>query len=1790
MKPKYILRSVLLFFILGHAIITDVLAQLGPLDYAHRGIYVDRFFNVYPGSSTSYVDEAYSMLGCGTLNPITNLYPKEEALLTYCKENHINYLILYDGRILFNPANLARIINGSTVQDHLCRFMNIAESDYCIQSWGVAVGSGSEGQGAVNYNNSNPIAAFQLTSAERLLLNDSLLISAIEDSTLAFGDTLWNLAQNLREVFSLARFNSMGTCIDFSVLTTEFEFWNTQSGLSYAGFQSLVNAIRPMGLTVEAYLFAFSDAAGGAASPQDMADWFDANSTWNSGYPNIDRVLATHYNAYSSNIEKPFDFSSTRTKNSLLKSASTTRKSLIRPLFSGESDAWSGDIHNNYTRYQGYWISTTISPIGLGTLDPPHARNIFLAEKYYYRDWRSNTLVNTDISSNSENDIHPGATHWFAASMMEKYLRNPKIFYRSDALGCSPQATDNLQFTYCGPVESTLEYEFVIKDHLGTVLFTTTRQANGTLEVPQGTSIPVSTIAPIIVPLGSNGIVLDNLHPYRAELTVYYKKLTSLPATYSDCGQYTYGEDLWIAEAPHLNVIGNLRNSYQVCQEDHLILEASVNPGAVGSITWYREPFGGGAAQILSIQTGRSVLISGSSALTDWNTGDWDYYYTVSAGCGTHLESNHVRINILQNPKLEPIDQVCDDDPFSTNVELRVSSPYAGATYLWSDLTTSNTMIAYGSGKYYVKITNEGGCTRELTTIIQSKPTIASIGNCTLQETAYGGVSSPTNTDWFWYRKDPVTQQNVALPVQSPEYLLSAISGGLYSCRVEMNTVPGYYSTCRNNTIRLEPIIDAVSKIDPSCNGASNGSIDLSFINITDIRSYAWSPGGFTTQNISNLSAGTYTCTVTSNTTGCTASVTVVLQDPGSLTVSLSPTSVNCSIGCDGSITATVGGGVGGYSYSWNNGVGTNASLNNLCPGPYTCVVTDANGCTASASTVLGSTTASCNGSQVQFCTGATASQVLAAGIYAPGTPVSIESDFTVDVDFTFDNSDVAIATGVRILVDPNARLQVINGTVLHACSVSWQRIELKDGTSSLEILTGSTLRDAVVGVLSSTGSAIAIDQANFLHNERSIFLKTVPFPAFSCQRSTFDYGNISFKDPTAFFHIGLENVNGVQIGIPGPGLANDFSHARYCVSANSSDFTLINNNFHDLGYEVKDDAGQYVNIGNAVRAINSPSNQVVIGNSSAPDDHNYFHLIECVGIYVESDLDQLHIRGNEFDKVFRCMDMTGVRNSNVTIYDNKFFSFGLGLLAVEIESSNFTVSENQFNMVSWDPDPTLSVPQPYGLVSRYGTVALSFQNHEQNPATIHCFNNRMANSRAGIHLRNIDGVNQSNVLVEHNQVFYTHPSYISYGIERGIWLEHDEQVDVRNNHIALRDNVPNPDDAFRLTGIQFDFTTSTRIDENYIGNMGYSTKGSHLCQETRLHCNNFDGYSNGVNAYKLSLPTQGDDDILGAPEFSYNNQWNGVQSGAFKIDGSISGLQIPWYYVPGLPDDMSNSNFVVLPFSVGFHSACNVPAPNTPIALRDKKYGDLVRGSAVFTIDSIFAHYYALKQFYGEMKKDTSLLSLGTSDDSLYQQTFNQLASGNTGAYHQVMKLVRSGEYLQADQTLGLIVDSCLPEAYLRDVINIILALRWRGDSLSSQEKIILKGIAMDEGIYGGEATYMARAILKEFFNEEPFLYRNRPREFYLKEDQNSASRLADKVLLSPNPTRSGLRVQVVQRPFDRLMVYNQVGILVDRISLESEVKQVELSLTYLPPGMYYLAASCGEEQIGIARFVKLE
>ncbi len=146
----------------------------------------------------------------------------------------------------------------------------------------------------------------------------------------------------------------------------------------------------------------------------------------------------------------------------------------------------------------------------------------------------------------------------------------------------------------------------------------------------------------------------------------------------------------------------------------------------------------------------------------------------------------------------------------------------------------------------------------------------------------------------------------------------------------------------------LHDSIVSFTNVSVAC--GSNGTATVG-VKGTGPFTYSWN-NGQTSSTATNLAAGTYTVIVT-NTSGCTTKDSVTITQPPSLTVTV-PTTVNdlCNGGNTGSATASVTGGSAPYKYSWNNG--ETSSKDSLLPaGSYTISVTDANGCTVTATVVI---------------------------------------------------------------------------------------------------------------------------------------------------------------------------------------------------------------------------------------------------------------------------------------------------------------------------------------------------------------------------------------------------------------------------------------------------------------------------------------------------------------------------------------------------------------------------------------------------------------------------------------------------------------------------------------------------------------------------------------------------------------------------------------------------------------------------------------------------------------------
>lgn len=129
-----------------------------------------------------------------------------------------------------------------------------------------------------------------------------------------------------------------------------------------------------------------------------------------------------------------------------------------------------------------------------------------------------------------------------------------------------------------------------------------------------------------------------------------------------------------------------------------------------------------------------------------------------------------------------------------------------------------------------------------------------------------------------------------------------------------------------------------------SCNGSSDGGVNLTVNNGLPPFNFMWSTGDIT-EDINGQSAGLYYITITDS-TNCIVNDSVYINQPDSFIVNLVQDSVSCFGFCDGVASIVWSGGTPPYSVLWDDpSTQTTISATGLCIGSYTAVTTDNNGC-----------------------------------------------------------------------------------------------------------------------------------------------------------------------------------------------------------------------------------------------------------------------------------------------------------------------------------------------------------------------------------------------------------------------------------------------------------------------------------------------------------------------------------------------------------------------------------------------------------------------------------------------------------------------------------------------------------------------------------------------------------------------------------------------------------------------------------------------------------------------------
>jgi len=294
----------------------------------------------------------------------------------------------------------------------------------------------------------------------------------------------------------------------------------------------------------------------------------------------------------------------------------------------------------------------------------------------------------------------------------------------------------------------------------------------------------------------------------------------------------------------------------------------------------------------------------------------------------------------------------CNNGP-TGKLKVSTAGGMAPYSYLWSTGATADSVFNVPGGNYTVTVTDSNGCTAQKIITLPSFPSISLTAvvtavtcnggtNGAIDLTVAGGVPGFT---YLWTRN--------GIPVGTTQDLTNRTIG---SYTVVVTDSKGCTAALTRTIGQPGPITLTVSTTQPSCNGGSNGIINLTVGGgvALPVSSYFWSSGQ-TTEDLNGVSAGNYVVTVT-DANGCIRSRSFSLAQPAAVIPVAVATDITCFGLVDGSIDVTVTGGTGPgtYDFIWDFG-STDEDQTGLDAGTYTVEVTDANGCTGTTSATVNS-------------------------------------------------------------------------------------------------------------------------------------------------------------------------------------------------------------------------------------------------------------------------------------------------------------------------------------------------------------------------------------------------------------------------------------------------------------------------------------------------------------------------------------------------------------------------------------------------------------------------------------------------------------------------------------------------------------------------------------------------------------------------------------------------------------------------------------------------------------------
>jgi gliding motility-associated-like protein len=265
-------------------------------------------------------------------------------------------------------------------------------------------------------------------------------------------------------------------------------------------------------------------------------------------------------------------------------------------------------------------------------------------------------------------------------------------------------------------------------------------------------------------------------------------------------------------------------------------------------------------------------------------------------------------------------------------------------SYNWGGGITTQNRTGLASGNYSVTVTDANACSASALatlsqaaaiqlTVAKTDPLCVGTNTGNINTTVTGGVP-PMNYLW-----------NTGGTVEDPQ----GVPAGNYSVVVTDN------NGCTTTGSALLGVVNPLTLIETHTNATCSALTDANIY--TQVSGglppyyFIWNNGA-TSRNLMGVGSGSYSVAVTDN-NGCIANINVItISEPSVIGVAVTATNIACEANTSGSIDISITGGTSPYQYQWNNNTASQ-DLTNIAPGNYSMTVTDANGCSNTASAFI---------------------------------------------------------------------------------------------------------------------------------------------------------------------------------------------------------------------------------------------------------------------------------------------------------------------------------------------------------------------------------------------------------------------------------------------------------------------------------------------------------------------------------------------------------------------------------------------------------------------------------------------------------------------------------------------------------------------------------------------------------------------------------------------------------------------------------------------------------------------